>query len=90
MEPRLKPINDKRPAYTNVAAIMIGPFVMGGLTNMSDVIVADPAEVGRWVVSTSSAADDDDDDEATVQQEELHLVAVGQNRNFTLVSFNLA
>lgn len=90
MEPRLKPINDKRPAYTNVAAIMIGPFVMGGLTNMSDVIVADPAEVGRWVVSTSSAAADDDDDEATVQQEELHLVAVGQNRNFTLVSFNLA
>ena len=29
MVPRLKPINDKRSAYKQVAAIMMGPYVMG-------------------------------------------------------------
>ena len=43
-------------AYRNVAAIMMGPFVLAGLTNFSDVIAADPAKVEEWVMPSSSSS----------------------------------
>ena len=33
---------------------MMGPFVLAGLTNFSDVIAADPAKVEEWVMPSSS------------------------------------
>ena len=43
-------------AYRNVAAIMMGPFVLAGLTNFSDVIAADPAKVEEWVMPSSRSS----------------------------------
>lgn len=84
MVPRLKPINDKRPAYKNVAAIMMGPYVMGGLTNFSDVIAADPAKVADWVVPARSSSGM----RAGGGLEGLRLKAVGTNRDYLLTPLN--
>ena len=83
MLPRLKPINDKRPEYKHVAAIMVGPYVLGGLTEMDNALVADPAKVAQWVVPSEGAGSS-----SSSGGSQLHLTAVGANRNFTLVALN--
>jgi hypothetical protein len=83
MVPRLKPINDHRPAYKNVAAIMMGPYVMAGLTNFSDVVAADPSKVSQWVVPARGAQM-----RAGSGVEGLKLKAVGANRDYVLTPLN--
>lgn len=91
MLPRLKPINDRRPAYKNVAAIMIGPFVLAGLTNFSDVIVADPAKVEQWVVPRPRIGirgSGRRGGDGGLDMGDLALEAVGRNQNYTLIPLN--
>lgn len=89
MLPRLKPINDRRPAYKNVAAIMIGPFVLAGLTDFSDVIVADPAKVEQWVVPRPGIRGSGRrGGDGGLDMGDLALTAVGRNQNYTLIPLN--
>jgi hypothetical protein len=79
MLPRLKPINDGRSAYATVAAIMIGPYVLGGLTDEDNVIEADPAKVAEWVVPVPCMSE---------PCHGLHLRAVSAHKNYTIVPLN--
>jgi|EP01047_Picozoa_sp_COSAG01_P026933 DUF1680 family protein len=86
MAPRLKPINDRRPQFRNVAAIMLGPLVLGGLTSADDTIDADPSKVAEWVIRDPAAAPASTSEPTDTSS--LHLVAVGSNRNYSLVPLN--
>jgi hypothetical protein len=97
MLPRLKRINDKRPDYAAVSAIMLGPMVLGGLTEAENAIVADPAKVADWVVwagNSQTGSDSGSESESgsgaigDSSGSGLDLVAVGENRNYTLVPLN--
>ena len=50
MLPRLEAINDERAEYASVGSIMLGPLLLAGITNESDLIRADPSRVADWVV----------------------------------------
>ena len=50
MAPRLKRIIDDRPEYESVSAILLGPLVLAGITNESNLLLADPGHVADWVV----------------------------------------
>lgn len=98
MLPRLAMINDERAPYTTVASIMLGPLLLAGVTDESDVLHADPARVAQWVVprpapcasyrhsrrlwlwasSTDSSCED-------AQDHDIELVAIGADRNYTLL-----
>lgn len=50
MEARLSPLNDARPEYASVAAIMYGPLVLAGLTAAPKFALrADAKEVAKWL-----------------------------------------
>ena len=52
MATRLERLNDDREAYASVGAVMLGPMLLAAITNESDVLRADPAKIGEWVVLT--------------------------------------
>ena len=81
MQPRLKSINDKRAAYKNVAAIMVGPYVLGALTDRDNVLVADPKNVEQWVVPSRAL-------HHGLEEADLRLTAVGATQHYELIALN--
>ena len=67
MAPRLAHLRDDRTAFANTSAIMLGPLVLAGVTNESNLLVADPSRVAEWVVwrAARGACHFDGADEAT-------------------------
>lgn len=50
MAPRILPINDVRPDWASVGAIMYGPFLLAGFTSQpSFALKADPSTISTWL-----------------------------------------
>lgn len=55
MAPRLEPIRDHREAYSTMYSILLGPYVMAGLTHHPYQIAQHAGDVEKWVLPSHDA-----------------------------------
>ncbi len=80
LAPRLERLNDVRPEFRNLYSILLGPFVMVGLTSFDNVLVADPAKVTDWIVPEAQRGGS--------MLAHMSFRALGSNSTFVLLPLN--
>ena len=80
MRPKFVKLNDVREEYVSVGSLHYGPFLLVGMTNGSDTLQADIADIDEWLTL--------DDTHSPVDVHELTFTAKSTTGNFTLLPLN--